>query len=593
MKKTIVALIILGFGTSLLHAQLMKITETSAKPEITLNLATEPIVDINAALKIEMFKDRLTDSISQNQNTNPELTAKLKALLYILQSQQEILKLLTPPTTGDTSNLKNLTLYSKLMTNFYTNLMEYPDLRQEVDTLFREAVQKRRNHTLDHTIYPTLQSYVIKNLSSITDKISADIQNSPGLSKINIQVVAFLTTKTASDERVHIENFDNYSEGEFYNVPRWVTTFSQDDVNQFNQISQISKDLNSQISTKFSSISKLIPDSLNSYICFSNLLSDLQKRVTALTGQAANELASFTNGTEKQVEDIYKAMQAFQQLKNNQSGNPLQQFNQVSTQFLNLANDLPNEIATLKNQLSATATKTFPEIDTINAELNNCMAVLKSDVSIVSSVYNIAGNLLQPFQSTANTAQKVIGNVFSFNIDKLPKVGYIDLRKTGKRENGDELVMKVIYQTEDDIAKNQPGQTLDKVTIKLQQINFYSQTNISVILTSPIGNNSNVTLKNKFQFAPAGSLLLKLGSRNSSLWNSISPGLGLILSTPDFNLDGTPDISYGLVMTLFQNILSIGLSYNTTTSSPFWFFGVSLPFANLGVPFGGVQTQKN
>ncbi|MFX7804608.1 hypothetical protein ABTK17_20430, partial [Acinetobacter baumannii] len=68
---------------------------------------------------------------------------------------------------------------------------------------------------------------------------------------------------------------------------------------------------------------------------------------------------------------------------------------------------------------------------------------------------------------------------------------------------------------------------------------------------------------------------------------------GFHISTPDFDLDGYPDVSYGGVLTLFRNVLSTGIAYNTRTSSPFWFFGLALPFTTLGLPFGGnVQSQK-
>ena len=100
-------------------------------------------------------------------------------------------------------------------------------------------------------------------------------------------------------------------------------------------------------------------------------------------------------------------------------------------------------------------------------------------------------------------------------------------------------------------------------------------------------------LENKFQFTPSGSLLFKFGSRKSRTWNYLEPGIGFNISTPDFDLDGTPEIGLGGVLTVLKDVLSIGVSYNTKTDNPYWFFGLSLPFSIPGVPINSVQTNAS
>jgi hypothetical protein len=269
--------------------------------------------------------------------------------------------------------------------------------------------------------------------------------------------------------------------------------------------------------------------------------------------------------------------------------NALEGFNQAQSEFLNLATTLKNDLNAFKNRLTE-AGKT--QVAEITADVQTCVALLDNDITLIKQVYSVITSLLTPFKQSATAAADVAGDAFSFSLDKLPKFGRIDLKTTGKRENGDEIVIKVIARSAEDVKTNMPGEVLEARAITLQQVNAYSETNIGVILASPKERNASVTLPSKVQFAPSGSLLLKFGSRKSMLWNNISPGIGFNISTPDFNMDGQPDISYGGVVTLFRNVLSGGISYNTKTASQFWFVGLSLPFASLGLPLGNVETQK-
>jgi hypothetical protein len=585
-KMLLMALLVLGTGK--LFAQIITVKETSYDANKTLNFSKHPIVDINGKLTVAIDKPQLLVGLPQSQKSNPVMTAKLKALLFILQTQQSILTQLTPAVVGPVDK-KKLAALSGLMLTFISRVQQYPDIRQDVNRLAYEAKVKYANHTLDTVAYPTLPTYVIKNLAMVTDTLVKGIQQNSDVSSILVQLEAFLNTKAENNRKIHVENFDNYSAGEYYEVPRWVTSFSQADVAQFNQVAQVSATLNTLINSKLSDVIKKAADSLKTYQCFSTLLSNVETQQAALTAQATADASTFINGTETDVKKLVAAMQAVLNLKNSTDANTVLQFNQVISNFLTIAKNFKTDIATLQTQVSA-ADQT---VKTLSTQLNGCLKDLQADIDNITYLYNIATGILNPFQATANAAQQVTGSVYALTLDKLPALGYIDLKTTGRRENGDELVVKVIFRTKDDVDKNLPGTTLESETIQLQQVNFYSESNISVILAKPFHSNSQVTLGNKFQFAPGGSLLLKFGSRKSQLWNDISPGFGFNVSTPDFNLDGSPDVSYGGVVTLFKNVLSMGLAYNTKTSSPFWFFGLSLPFATLGLPLGNVQTQKN
>ena len=94
----------------------------------------------------------------------------------------------------------------------------------------------------------------------------------------------------------------------------------------------------------------------------------------------------------------------------------------------------------------------------------------------------------------------------------------------------------------------------------------------------------------RFLYAPSAGLLFKLGLRSSRFYNEfLSPGLGVSISTPDFDTNGEPEFGTGLVLTAFKNLLSIGINYNVTLDVPYWSFGVNLPISLPGVPINRPQ----
>ncbi|MCJ8208301.1 hypothetical protein MUY27_01185 [Mucilaginibacter sp. RS28] len=591
MKKIILFTFLAIIGGSL-RAQLLTVRETSKNATDTLSFKDVPIVDINGSLSVQIKKGDLLLKIPQVAQSDPQRTARLKALLFILQSEQELLRQLSIPAAMGKPDLVQLKSFSTLMIEFLGRVQQYPSIRQDVNKLAIEFGAKYRDNSLDKSAFPNAQTYVIKNLSKITDTLITGLQSSAGASNVSIQLKAFLNTKKENAIKVHVENFDNYSAGEYYEVPRWVTSFSQSDIQQYNQMADVSATLNTMLNSKLSDIVKGLADSVKSYQCFNELLTSVQTQAATISGQANADVSTFVQTSEQNLKDLVSALQAIKNPGNVTGLNGLQVFNQTVNNLLTVASNFKASVTALRQQVNQQVINADPALRSINSQFDNCTQLLQKDIQTATAVYNTVTGLFKPFQNTASQVQQVTGAAFDLTINKLPEFGYIDLKTTGQRENGDELEIKLIYRTSDDIAQNKPGTTLRLVDIELQQINFYSETNIGVILARPFNNSADVKLSRQFQFAPAGSLLLKFGSRKSRLWNSLSPGIGFNVSTPDFNLDGSPDVSYGGVITLFRNVLSAGLSYNTKTSSPFWFFGLSLPFATLGLPIGNVQTTK-
>ncbi|MCO5948463.1 hypothetical protein [Mucilaginibacter flavidus] len=98
-------------------------------------------------------------------------------------------------------------------------------------------------------------------------------------------------------------------------MPVWVTSFSADDAAAFNHVSQLSSALNSAIAGNFNDIIKLIPDSLNSYACYNNLVTEAKNDEAAIAGQATSQANTFITALQAKLTAVYTAIKQFQKQK--------------------------------------------------------------------------------------------------------------------------------------------------------------------------------------------------------------------------------------------------------------------------------------
>ncbi len=579
------------------NSQILQIKEINYNTQKIIHLEPFSIIDINCKLEIQLNRDSLRVKISRSAAKNTELLDKLDRLNSVLKNQIEILSIISNniKSASQTENIKILGDYSVLMSDFYNRLYKDPILYNEVNALYQEYFNI--DNKIDKILYPSPQVYVIKKLSYSGKEILNDIQESEELKKIQIQMVAFINTKEKYNNKVHIENFDQYAVGEFYNVPRWETAFSEDDIEKFKQTQDLANKLNKIVDSNLSDLTNLLKKQFQSISCVENLLKTAQNLIDnrKILFKENDSLAiSYLLAIKLNLDGLLRITNGLTNFSEQEKNkNMLELFNSSSQQFIITIKSLPNTIDSLSKKLlldlKDSNSPLFAFIDSIRL----CEDKLKADVDKVISITQYASNLLTLFKNSANSAQDIGDEVLSFTLSDLPNTGYIDLKTTGKRDNGDELVIRVIARTEDQIQKNMPGQTIEMQTLTIQQVKFYSVSKVTLIAAKPLDNSTDVKLENKFQFAPSGSLLLKFGSRNCKTWNFLNPGFGFNMSTPDFDLDGTPDAALGGVLTFLNDIISFGLDYNFNTDSPFWFFGLSIPFNMPGLPINNIQNQNN
>ena len=594
MRTIIIAVILIAISNSI-SGQYIRVTEKVKDNMIELKSTESNIVDINSQLEVEIIKDSLIMKMSKSLGINQDLRSQVEKLNYILENQIEILNKLETNVANLSKEQQIETLggYSLLMVKFYERLMEAKnnEIRNSANKYLAEYIDLRKVGKINIITYPDHVTYVILKLLSETDKTLKMIGSSEDFQKIKFQLTATLNTGTGYPSKVHIENFDNYSEGEYHQVPRWVTTFSDEDIAEFEKMKISSEQLNKMVNYDIDNLSDLIHANFKSIGC-------LQKLVFKMESEVQNNITideQQKNGVKKLVENLSDEFIEFTNIltANNKDVNILELFNNYKEVVIVAADSLSSRISSLSEENTELVASLPPELSNLFKQINTCRDELSKDIESVKTITEVAANLLSPLKKTGDIADQVSDEVLSFSSDNLPSRGYINLETSGPRKSGNKLIirMKVIGPEKDGVVP--PNETIEKRTLELQLTKVYSISKVTLILAIPYGSKKIELQKmNDVQFAPSGSLLFKYGSRKSRTWNFLNPGIGFNISTPDFNLDGTPDVGLGVIGTVLKDILSIGWSYNTTTNSPYWFVGLSIPITMPGLPINTVQSKS-
>ncbi len=595
MKKYTIAIVILLWIGSV-NGQILKVIEESNGKKTELGTCINMnIAEINSMMEVYINKDELIKRVGKSSGMNPNLLNKVDKLNTLLSSQIEILESLNLDFSNlsQEAKIERLGQYSNLMDEFYSKLRESnnQDIKDDVKNFYLEYIDLRKKSQIDIIEFPNPQKYAIIKLSEESDSLIKNIGSSDDLQKIQFQLLAALSSGSGIPLQVHVENYDTFTEGELFEIPRWVTTFSDEDIAKFEELKEQSNYANSLLDYDIKNLGADLEKNFESMYCIAELISNIEdfgkKPGTSFTNPEQKiSFETVISKLRKEYDNYYNIFDAV----NGKNENILVKFNNYQNGIINVAESFSTNIEDVlkgqnRNLLPTEVSKSLEKMD-------SCNIVLKEDIENAKAIVNIALNVIKPFKTTANNADQISEKVLSFNINDLPSIGYINLKSIGARKNGNQLIIRLKKITEGDKNNLSRDETIEMRTITLQQLSFYSISKVTLILAIPTGSQKvELQNKNDVQFAPSGSLLFKYGSRNKKTWNFLDPGFGFNISTPDFNMDGTPDVGLGVIGTLLKDVISFGVSYNTTTNTPFWFVGLSIPVTMPGLPINTVKTE--
>ncbi len=578
--KPLIFLVLLCLCTDA-SGQIMSITESHRGDRRTISINDKQIVEINSTLEVQVSKVKLLEIIQSqfpNLNQTVRLESKIIRLQKALRNQSAVISILEKQLT--TANEQKT--FFEIMDDFLIEVQIDPYLSRRYEELSEEFF-KSPSFTAGNLPEP----YILSNLTNDILDIEEELKTIEA-DKYSVSVVAFKKDKSGGD-RVHIQNYDTYSNRDYFTVERWVTSLSAEDKQQLEALAEIARENNAKEFELFKTLKNKLLSEFESIEC---LITFKANSVEFIKNIELNDV--LPNEIKTKIVTIQLAINKFETL-HGLLKTDIRQWNiavlfnisdEVQSVFehLQTINTDISDLETLINQ-TVFISEFAPLVDAFNSCYNRVQLDIVKLKNGIALLFGLQTNYI---------ANKSIGDeVLSFSVDNLPEKGYLNLKGTGKRQNGDELLIEIILKMPSSV-KDAPEQvfTLEQREFTMQLIGVRSEVAVGLIFASPLNKSDlNLPSNRDFYYAPSAALLLKIGSSKSYFYNEfLDFGVGLNFASPDFDTDGSPEFGVGIITTAFKDIISLGLNYNITIDAFYWFFGINLPFNLPGLP---VNTIKN
>ncbi|MEI6408362.1 MAG: hypothetical protein WCR52_03170 [Bacteroidota bacterium] len=546
-------------------------------------LGADGIAEINGTLTMKLDRDAIRSQMLGFAGVKPadiSLLSKYKTLLLQKVKTQQLLQEGLESADG-APDFQKLQTLSILLDDFYSSLLDDPELKALAAKALVEYKQKVAAGTIDKRKYPIdmyFYDYFGQTASDLVQKLEdAD--------HIKFILAGKMRNANGKPQPVHIgDDFDDIPE-QTYVAPRWVFSLSEDQKQELRDISNISDKLNKMRNSAHKQSHDAILKSFSSSAC----IDDIKTTIDSLPSLAlgfTDTMSNYVMATIKPIQDQLITIQnLYLGLPNTAAGvtgsEQLIGFNDkivtLKTTTQAFFKDLPKTLDNLPNVAKAT-----PQVQQILALKDSCYARFMRDFNQVNSIYEALKSAFGGGDAEARFNNAISDQVKRLSFNDIPQETTIDLTQTGNRKNGDQLILQAFLQMNNAGADLKPQQIF-RQEITLQQIAMYSEVKVNMILANPEPDLKEQ--KHKFAFAPSYSVLFHWGSRKSKFYNEyINIGVGLNFSSPDFDYDGVPEFAASVAVSVFKDFLSVGYGYDFGVDSKFFFIGCRIPFASAALP---------
>jgi hypothetical protein len=546
-------------------------------------LGTDGIAEINGTLTMKLDRDAIRSQMLAFAGVKPadiSLLSKYKKLLIQKTQTQQLLQEGLESADG-APDYEKLQALSFLMDEFYTTLLEDPELKALAAKALVEYKQKVAAGAINKKKYP-IDMYFYDYFGQVASDL---VQRLDDADNVKFIMSGKMRNSGGKPQPVHIgDDFDDIPEETFV-VPRWVFSLTEDQKQELRDISDVSDKLNKMRNSTHKQSHDAVLKSFASSACIDDIKAEIDSLPSLALG-FTDTMSRFVMATIKPIQDQLITIQdLYLGLPNAAAGvtgsELLIGFNDkivtLKTTTEAFFKDLPKTLDNLPNVAKAT-----PQVQQILALKDSCYARFKRDFDHVNSIYEALKSAFGGGNAEARFNDAISDQVKRLSFNDIPQETTIDLTQTGNRKNGDQLILQAALQMNNAGTDMKP-QSIFRQEITLQQIAMYSEVKVNMILANPSPDLKEQ--KHKFAFAPSYSVLFHWGTRKSMFYNEyINIGVGLNFSSPDFDYDGVPEFAASFAVSAFKDFLSAGYGYNFGTDSKFFFIGCRIPFASAALP---------
>ena len=542
------------------------------------------IVDINSTILLRMDKPALRAELARHFPATP--AEEIKTVRLIQQQIREGLDALpdmgkaivawSDPAARTEEKKATLKAAVKRVANAATPILIHatqksPELEAEIERRLADLPSMTESYG---AVFDAATVYVA-NLASDVDKRLTE-------QGIYLQMGAWLDWAGVTTP-IHLPGFDTLPEGEFKEIKRWrlAALLSQENKDLFDAAQQAARDINSRQKTVASLFKESLPEAVVKALkADQQCLKQLDDPLRALQGAgdaALVQLRSELDETRRAVDDFIEFGRNLQARYGNVRVASIGDLPTLYSALRADVDDLKARARTLNDRFknledgikgiaASLASQTRSASEQLNAKVKECADGIAAHVKDLGGFVNVLVNGREIGAASLEYSDKVLKH----DIGNLPERADLDLRRTGSRDSGAGVVVRISAGKPDS-----PILLLDERRLRLYRILTYVDVAVSLIFADP---KKDAGLSSRFQAAPSYSVLLKRGKRNSTFWNELfQPAIGVNMAALDFDSDESLEAGLGLVFSAFRDYLQTGYGYNFNADSAYWFVGLRFP----------------
>jgi len=586
------------------NTSIVKLREESTTGKYRAEIPPEApgLVDLNSVIRIQINRTEVEQALFEmaGVSTSSDRLAKLKSLNRLLEHETEIVRMLNEEIRSNQSvDLRTYSYWAQLEENLKQSLQENDSM------LYDEINQRMLGPEMDAFEDKTDAEFIIYVIHEKADELRKELTKELGLDEsadssllVYFRLGAFLKNRQGG-RPIHVENFDNYQAENFSEIQRFGTPISEDENREIQNNVRLVSELRAENKNTVKSLEQMMKREVKSLFtsqkAYDSLLFTRNRMYSS--HQAKPERADFIQILNENFGNLNLIGEAYKLIATS--------FNQLSDQSLNtvllesipqnIAKELSASVSRARGQfdlLASAANMKQPkplgtlELDTLSSKYNDLGNAVSNDIRGVQNFVSKISDLFSIFKKSSLKSEAFTDKVKHFRPGNIPAEGFIELKYIGERRPGDEILIKATLER----GKSQKNPNFEQKEVfrrylSLQRIAAHVKMSASLILANPYNRDqqANVTLKNKHQFAASYGVFLKWGSRKNRFYNEfINLGIGMSFSSPDFNLDGTPEFGAGAVVTALRDWVSVGWGWNFGVDAPYTFIGFNIPFTVAG-----------
>lgn len=567
-----IALLAASFNASAQPKPLLAIEEISrssgrAIPVPATGLA---IVDINSKLRIapdpEAVRLKALELAGKVQ-LDRQLRQKISRLEHILREQERLVQYIqqavaTPEQQPDSllmllrATMRDIGSDTLLRIRYNAYSREYTE-RLRADPSLRE----REDRLL----------YILSRYNESLDSLRGELQNVHKTARVRFSLRAFRKDRSGG-MRLHIENFDLFEQGQFYEVENWTLMITPEQLQQLQNLKDLASSLNQGSDKALQDFRDKVFQMLPALACLEQFPVEIRLASETIPLEVRSVLERNWNDARQQL-DLLR--------------NELTTLSPAADAY-----DVKARWAALRfraDSLYQNTLRSLMALPQTNAHVRNLLQCAEQTRADIARLDQFIRSFPETYLRKVYLAcDELAAEVLAFDLAQIPETGILDLAYTGRREEGDELLIQALLVPENDTASRRRYTVIEERTAVMIVAGPRAVPRVGLMMANPY------TLQQpdaaQFRFTPSAALLVKFGSRRSHLYNRfLDPGIGLVTASPDFSLDGIPEFGAGLAATLFRDIASAGWCWNFGLNKPFYFLGINLPLNLPSMPVGTMR----